>query len=259
MVVLIRRRRYHADREPGTPRLARCYPSHNVSKAAALALVLIGTCGACRDTTEGVRTQFVGSYAFSATERRTISRIAGATAIEVRRHLPALASQITLRVQSGKDVIPEIGATAEVAPPDWVVWTVDAERPEGVANIAETHLRGALFHEFHHLVRGSTLSPQTLMDRVITEGLATAFERDFAGESRPWADYPSDVATWVEELATWPATADRDGWFFRHPDGRRWIGFKAGTYLVDQAMKRLNRSSAELVSTPTDEILGDAR
>lgn len=38
------------------------------------------------------------------------------TAIEVRRHLPALAPQITLRVQSGKDVIPEIGATA-LAPP----------------------------------------------------------------------------------------------------------------------------------------------
>lgn len=150
---------------------------HNVSKAGALALVLIGACGACRDTNEGVRTQFVGSYAFSATERRTISRIAGLTAIEARRHLPALASPITLRVQSGKDVIPEIGATAEVAPPDWVVWTVDADRPEGVVKIAETHLRGALFHEFHHLVRGTANTYRTLMDRVITEGLATAFER----------------------------------------------------------------------------------
>ncbi len=226
-----------------------------MSKAGAVALLLIGVCGACRDTTEGVRTQFVGSHAFSATERRTISRIAGATAIEVRRHLPALASQITLRVQSGKDVIPEIGATAEVAPPDWVVWTVDADRPEGVVKIAETHLRGTLFHEFHHLVRGSAITSRALMDQVITEGLATAFERDFAGVSRPWADYPSDVANWVDELATWPPPANRAGWLSRHPDGRRWIGYKAGTYLVDQAMKRLNRSSAELVATPTDEIL----
>lgn len=226
-----------------------------MSKAGAVALLLIGACGACRDTTEGVRTQFVGSYAFSATERRTISRIASATAIEVRRHLPALASQITLRVQSGTDVIPEIGATAEVAPPDFVLWTVDADRPEGVVKIAEAHLRGALFHEFHHLVRGTTNTYTTLMDRVVTEGLATAFERDFAGVSRPWADYPSDVASWVEEIPTWPETANRDGWFFRHPDGRRWIGYKAGTYLVDQAMKRLNRSSAELVATPTDEIV----
>jgi uncharacterized protein YjaZ len=226
-----------------------------VSKAGALALVLIGACGACGDTTEGVRTEFVGSYVFSATERRTISRIAGATATEVRRHLPALAPNITLRVRSGKEVIPEIGATAEVAPPDWLVWTVDAERPEGVVNIAETHLRGALFHEFHHLVRGSAITPGTMMDQVITEGLATAFERDFAGESRPWADYPGEVAKWVEEIPAWPEAATRDGWFFRHPDGRRWVGYKAGTYLVDRAMKRLNRSSAELVATPADEIL----
>jgi uncharacterized protein YjaZ len=226
-----------------------------VSKAGAVALLLIGACGACRDTTEGVRTQFVGSYAFSATERRTISRIAGAAAIEARRHLPALASQITLRVQSGKDVIPEIGATAEVAPPDWVVWTVDADRPEGVIKIAETHLRGALFHEFHHLVRGSTITSRTLMDHVVTEGLATVFERDVAGVARPWAEYPSDVSNWVEELLLQPPTAQRREWLSRHPDGRRWIGFKAGTYLVDQAMKRLNRSSAELVATPTDEIL----
>ena len=210
---------------------------------------------ACRDATEGVRTQFVGSYPFSPAERRTIARIAGATATEVRRHLPALAPQITLRVQSGKDVIAELGATAAVAPPDWVSWTVDPDRPEGVVKIAETHLRGALFHEFHHLVRGAAISPQTLMDHVITEGLATAFERDFAGVSQPWGEYSSDVSKWVDELAQQPSTADRTHWMFRHPDGRRWIGFKAGTYLVDRAMKRLNRSSAELVLTPTVEIM----
>jgi hypothetical protein len=55
-----------------------------------------------------------------------------------------------------------------------------------------------------------------------------------------------------------PPTANRSEWLSRHPDGRRWIGYKAGTYLVDQAMKRLNRSSAELVLTPTAEILAAA-
>jgi uncharacterized protein YjaZ len=218
-------------------------------------VLFVGPGAACRDSTTGIKTEFVGNYVFSATERRTIARVAGSAALETRRHLPALAPQITLRVRSGKDVIPEIGATAEVAPPDWLVWTVDPDRPEGVVKIAETHLRGALFHEFHHLVRGTANTYGTLMDRVVTEGLATAFERDFAGESRPWADYPANAAKWVEELAAWPETANRDGWLFRHPDGRRWIGYKAGTYLVDRAMKRLGRSSAELVAASTDEIL----
>ena len=210
---------------------------------------------ACRDSTTGIRTEFVGSYAFSATERRTIARVAGLATLEARRYLPALAPQLTLQVRSGKDVIPELGATATVGLSDWVQWTVDPDHPLGVVKIAETHLRGALFHEFHHLVRSVTISTETLMDHVVTEGLATAFERDFAGESRPWADYPDDVPKWVDELLLQPPTAKRSEWLSRHPDGRRWIGYKAGTYLVDQAMKRLNRSSAELVATPPDEIL----
>jgi uncharacterized protein YjaZ len=224
----------------------------------ALAVLLVSACGACRDSTTGIRTEFVGSYAFSATDRRTIARVAGLAARDARQHLPALASELTLQVRSGKDVIPELGASAVAGLQDWVQWTVDPDRPEGVVKIAETHLRGALFHEFHHLVRGSTIVSTTLMDHVVTEGMATAFERDFAGESRPWADYPGDVSKWVDQLLLQPPTADRSEWLSRHPDGRRWIGFKAGTYLVDQAMKRLNRSSAELVAAPTAEILAAA-
>lgn len=210
---------------------------------------------ACRDTVQGVRTQFVGSYAFTATERRTISRIASDTAVEVRRHLPALASQITLRVQSGKDVIPEIGATAVATAPDWVQWVVDPDHPLGVTKIAESQLRPALFHEFHHLVRGTIHPPTTLMDHVITEGLATAFERDFAGVARPWAQYPDDVDKWVLQLLRQPPTARAIDWMTRPVDGHRWFGMRAGTYLADVAMKKLNQTSAQLVITPTDEIL----
>ena len=226
-------------------------PSRLSVAGALLSLTVI----ACRDSTTGIRTEFVGSYAFSATERRTIARVAGLAARDARQHLPALAPQLTLQVQSGKDVIPELGATAVAGLSNWVRWTVDPDRPEGVVKIAESHLRGALFHEFHHLVRGSTITTTTLMDHVVTEGMASAFERDFAGVSYPWADYPDDVSKWVDELLLLPPTAKRSEWFSRHPDGRRWIGYKAGTYLVDVAMKRLSRSSAELVATPTDDIL----
>jgi hypothetical protein len=214
---------------------------------------------ACRDTTEGVRTEFVGTYAFSPAERRTIARLAGAAAIEVRRHLPGLASQITLRVRSDDDVIPELGATATAVAPDWVQWTVDPGSADGVIKIAETHLRPALFHEFHHLVRGATQPPQSLMDHVVSEGLATAFERDYAGVSPPWSQYPDDVSKWVEELMMQPANSKTSDWMSRHPDGRRWVGMRAGTYLVDVAMKRLNRTSAELVSTPASEIIAAAQ
>ena len=211
---------------------------------------------ACRDTTEGIRTQFVGTYAFSATERRTIARIAGLAALEARRHLPALPAQIALQVQSGGDVIPELGATAAAPGPALITWTVDPGHADGVVTIAETHLRAALLHECHHLVRQKAVAGHTLMDDVVSEGLATAFERDVGGVSPPWGQYTDDDAErWVREIQALPASARRREWLAQLPDGRRWVGMRAGTYLVDRAMKTLNRTAAELATTPTVEIL----
>ena len=228
-----------------------------MNRAVACLALLLGVT-ACRDSAEGIKTQFVGSYTFSTTERRTIARIAVAAARDARKQLPALAPQLTLQVRSGKDVIPEIGARGEASASEFVRWTVDSGRPEGVVRIAESYLRQALFHEFHHLVRGTAHPASGLMDSVITEGLATAFERDFAPAKVPWGEYPDDVSMWVEELTTQPAEAKSSDWIFRHPDGRRWIGMKAGTYLVDRAMQQLNRTSAQLVAMPTADILAAA-
>ncbi len=216
-----------------------------------IAIGSISVVAAC--SAHSVKTEFYGAYEFSIWERALIQRIAGETAVEVRRHLPSLADPLILRVRSGKDVIPEVGAGAAVIPPDWVVWTVDVDRPEGVSAIARQHLRGALFHEFHHLVRGSTSN--ALIDQVVAEGLATAFERDFAGVVRPWAQYPDDASEWVKELLSQPSTASSNEWLYKHPDGRRWVGMRAGTYLVDEAMKNTGRTSADLVSTSAADLL----
>lgn len=228
-------------------------------RLAILAVLPCIALAACGDTTHGIRTEFVGAYAFSATERRTIERIAGDATREARQHLPGLAPQILLQVTSGKDVIPEVGATATVAGTEFVRWTVDPDNPQGVVKIAETDLRGTLFHEFHHLVRAARVNTETVMDHVVTEGMASAFERDVAGASYPWSQYPDDVPKWVEELLALPPGADFRDWIAkRQPDGRRWVGMRAGTYLVDRAMKTLQRTSADLVSTPTAEILAAA-
>jgi uncharacterized protein YjaZ len=93
------------------------------------------------------------------------------------------------------------------------------------------------------------------MDSVVTEGMATAFERDFGKASPPWGLPPPDVMEWTRELLLEPETASRETWLFRHPDGRRWIGMKVGTFLVDRAMKTSGRTSAEMVALPTEEIL----
>lgn len=197
-------------------------------------------------------------YRFSRAERDTIETIAEATVAEVRRFLPTVPNTVIVKVYPGTDVIPETGEAGSTALTDRVFWIVHPHRPEGVSAIAKRELRGTLFHELHHLVRAQTEQTVTLMERVVGEGLATVFERDAAGMSPPWGQYPDNVSEWVTELLSHgerPEQYTSKQWMSRHPDGRRWIGYKAGTYIADQAIKATGKSAAELVNTPTDEVL----
>jgi hypothetical protein len=108
----------------------------------ALVLLLVAVASAaCKPSDVEVVFYRNDSHRFSNDERRTIERITSATVAEVRRMLPMLPAQITVRVEAGKNVIPEIGATASAAAPKTVQWTVDPDRPGGVEAIATTQLR----------------------------------------------------------------------------------------------------------------------
>ena len=202
-----------------------------------------------------VAVEYYGYRPFSSSEQRSIQRIADTAAIDVRNVLPALPRRLVLRVRTGTDVMPETGEGASALPPDMVIWTVDRMRTEGVQQIIERQLRGTLFHEFHHIVRFATGGPMTLMDHVISEGMATAFERDFGKTKPEWGQYPADVADWVGELVSGSKGASQNEWLFRHPDGRRWVGYRAGTFLVDQAMAESKQSSADMITMPTADVI----
>ncbi len=196
--------------------------------------------------------------AFGEEIKVLIQTIADETASEVRALLPGLDEELVLQVMPGTQVIEETGELGGAIAPGTVRWTVDDSRPEGVAAVVRTSLRTTLFHEFHHLVRGWTMeggAPVTsLMDAVVAEGLATAFAGNFAGFEAPWGSYPDDVADWVEELER--ASLNQYGqWMFQHPDGRRWIGYRAGTYLVERAREATGKTTIDLVTTPTREII----
>ena len=209
-----------------------------------------------------VEFHFAEGYHFSAAERRTIEKIADAAEVDARRLLPPLSHGLTVRVVPGKHVIPETGETSEAVGSDTVTWVVDPD--QGVEGVAGRWLRASLLHEFHYLARKQSLYPTQqegewpLMDVVVEEGLATAFERDFGGVSPPWGAYPSDAGHWVDELMALPPTEPQDEWIARPTvknQQRRWMGIRAGTYLADRAMRASGKTSAELVSMPTDEII----
>ena len=64
---------------------------------------------------------------------------------------------------------------------------------------------------------------------------------------------PEDVLAWVGELLKLPESERWDQWMYQHPDGRRWIGYRAGTYIADRAISESGRSAAELVLIPNEE------
>lgn len=196
---------------------------------------------------------------FSKNARQAIEEVCATAEPEIRTYLGELNLDIELACQTGEFVIPETGEIGTAITPTRVGWTVDPKLPGGVAGVARTQLRFTLFHELHHLVRGWVVygGPErnSFMEGVVSEGLATVFERDFAGRETPWGQYPSDVEEWVFELFELPVSAPYNQWMFQHPDGRRWIGYRAGTYIADRAVLASGLSVIDLTLVPSDEIL----
>lgn len=204
--------------------------------------------------------EYTGERAFSRAERSVLERCAEAAVREVRARLPMLPVPLLITVSAGKDVIPETGETATAYPPSTVAWVVDASGENAVVATVSAQLRFTLFHELHHLVRDAALPRVTLLDHVVAEGLATAFERDAAGAKPPWGVYPPEAARWVKELTDLPKGENLGLWLYgKHADGRRWVGLRAGTYVADRAMRALGKSSEQLVTEPTRRILDAAR
>lgn len=196
---------------------------------------------------------------FPIAARKVITEICEATEIEVRERLPMLAGEIELEARTASRVIPELGCTGSAISGSRIRWAVDPSRQGGLVTIAKTQLRRTLVHEPHHVARGwvrdgSAIQP-TLMDAVVSEGLATAFERDVTGHKPPWGEYPAEVTDWIGELLRVPHTASYRSWMFSHPDVRRWIGYRTGVYIVDKVRMKTGLSAAELVNASTSEVL----
>ena len=200
-------------------------------------------------------------YVFTQAECDRIQAVSEAAEQEVREWLPQLAVKVELVVEAGTKVIPTTGETGRtLSGKQQVTWTVDPFRAEGVMAIASAHLRPTPIHELNHIVRTqgkskADLWQRQLLDYVVSEGLATAFAREVSGRLPPWGEYPVNVQSWVEELLALPLNTPHQEWMFKHPDGRRWIGYKAGTYLVDQAIAASGLPFSVLTETPTSEII----
>ena len=224
---------------------------HGVRRLLIVAFAIAASSSAC-DEHHDVDVELPKTgRAMTKEERRETQRIADDAFRDARAELEGLPARLTLIVRWGSDVIPETGESGTASYPGNVMWTVDPARDVG--QTIRKELRPSLIHELHHLARASRLRSVTLLDQVVTEGLATAFERDVAKIEPPWAAAPPEA--WTTEILALPPATEIDPWMRTHPDGRRWIGMRVGTAIVDRATRASGKSAASLVFATTDEVL----
>lgn len=141
-----------------------------------------------------------------------------------------------------------------------IVVEISTVYPSGISGAIDDALRSVLYHEYHHLSRGWSIHENVFGAGIpfaaVNEGLAVVFSEIQTGLSMEANQYPADVDAWVREILTLDRTANYMEWVSGfHPDGRSYIGYRAGKYIVEQALKQSGLSIIDLSSLPVDEIV----
>ena len=188
----------------------------------------------------------------------TVVEVANEAEADIRKHLPTLEKDLYLLLHQTRVVIPETGDGGFTIGPHCIRWDVDPER--GVAAVARAHLRRTLFHECHHAVRLQRRPEEaqvTDWPTIITfEGLACAFASAAGIDRPPHEAYDERVIEdWAAELLIQPVDDRWRQWKFEHPDGRRNIAYRVGTWIADRAISNSGRSAADLVWEAPKQVM----
>lgn len=174
---------------------------------------------------------------------------------EASKLLPTGSVHINFLVQpSPYDLIPETHDAARTINSELIRLAFDPAYAKEHTGEILSHIKPSVYHEMNHAARFNIpIWHKSLLEWCLMEGLATVFERDRAGGKPLWGEYPENVADWLDEVKK-AKDSERDKIMFRHSDGRRWIGYKVGTYMIDEAIKKSGKTIEELTALECDEI-----
>lgn len=177
---------------------------------------------------------------------------------KVKPLLPFLSEEITIVVQPNKyEVIPETGENGFTRNFGLILLFFDPDRlnqKEALLN----NIYGLVLHELNHAARYAVTDYEPgFLANCVVEGVAVVFEREYGDRGEPlWARYePEKAKAWLKELRQLDGHPNYEHYMFEHPDGRRWIGYKVGTYIVDQASKNSGKTVLELTQLNGSEII----
>ncbi|MDB4293644.1 DUF2268 domain-containing protein [Maribacter sp.] len=199
-------------------------------------------------------------YQFSTAEKELIKKTAILSDQEIRNLLPSLTKNLTLTViPVGYDLDIVGGVTGRSNTPHEVTAEISYLYKDGVSGAVKRTLSGHMYHEFHHVWRGWTLSKNQFEKGIsiaaVNEGLADVFSKTYTGVSLEIGNPSDDIRGWTQEVLELPKDANYNQWMNLHDDGRMAIGYRVGTFIVVFALKNSKMTILELSKLQPKEIL----
>lgn len=212
----------------------------------------------CLDTDE---------FQFGQEQKTSVQKMIRRGFKQCKELLPGLPDIMNLTVFPHRtfNVIEVDGSGGYAAARNWLPLFMNPWHEKGFDWVVSNSLKGTLYHELHHVAANYTYADgyddfvKESLQLAVYEGMAVAFERDFSGREVLWGEYdPDTIGQWLQD---YKAAYKKDDynfvhWNFQHPDGRKWIKYRVGTYIVDQAIKNNpGQTAATLASIPPKEII----
>ena len=182
---------------------------------------------------------------------------------EVRNLLPNLPDSIKVIVENvdwNLNIVNGVTGRTETNHPPLVLVQISNNYQGGVIDSVYQGIKSTIFHELHHLSRGWAIQDNEfsygIPNAMVNEGLAVAFTEIYTGSINEVEAYTDEADNWVKEILALPLDASYSDWMMgEHPDGRTYIGYRTGNFLVRRAMNNSGQSILELSNLMPNEII----
>lgn len=159
--------------------------------------------------------------------------------------------------------IKEYGCGGYTPSKDWMQIYVDTSSELWSTEKLLENIKITLVHEFNHTVRWATISyGYSLIESIISEGVATVFEKETTQTNPEWSTYSQEDIVKFLEIAKnigkvgFEKEGDHSKYLFGKEGIPSYFGYKLGTYLVEEFRKNNPALSwNELTKKPYLEIL----
>lgn len=203
------------------------------------------------------------SLTFTESQKVFIREVISNTEEEVRNLLPDLPDSIQVIVENvdwNLDIVNGVTGRTETNHPPLVLVQISNNYQGGVIDSVYQGIKSTIFHEFHHLSRGWAIQDNKfsygIPNAMVNEGLAVAFTEIYTGNINEVNSYTEEADLWVKEILDLPLNASYSDWVMgEHPDGRTYIGYRTGNFLIRRAMNNSGKSILELSNLMPDEII----